>query len=300
VPVSAALAGLAPNTTYYYRVSASSAAGTATGAELSFKTLPSAIPIQVTDFNLFVLQKLSQIGGAVQGGVAAGGDATLSAYVEGAGLPNSKGARDDLIVGGNIDLKNVVVLNGNIAYGGTATSKNVKTPHGSVRKVANPLPIVATQSYVAGVAASWAALPANGSTSVSTSGGKIKTTTITLSGTDPTRNVFALSGADLAKTNNLRISVPSTSIVIVNISGADITLQAFVTTLKGADNRQIVYNFYQATKLTMKATAVRGTIWAPFADVSSAGGVVKGTLLAKSFTGAATAFETAAFAGPLP
>jgi choice-of-anchor A domain-containing protein len=292
------LSGLAPNTTYYFRVSATNAAGATDGAELSFTTL--ANPIQVTDFNLFAIEKLEYTSGSIQGRVAAGGNATLKSVSEGAGLPNSNGTRDDLIVGGNLSFTSGTVQNGNIVYGGTISLKNVTIQHGTARKVADPLSIAATRSYVAGVAASWAALPANGTTTVELVGSKTKTAKITLSGSDPVRNIFTLAGADLAKANNLKISAPAGSIVIVNIDGAMNSMQSFGTTLSGVDSQHIVYNFHRATSLTIKSLAVQGTVWAPLADVSFSSGNVSGTLLAKSFKGSSGSFRMAPFAGPLP
>ena len=48
VAVSAPISGLAPNTTYHFRISATNAGGTSKGADETFKTLPNA-PTVVTD-----------------------------------------------------------------------------------------------------------------------------------------------------------------------------------------------------------------------------------------------------------
>ncbi|MEP7189768.1 MAG: choice-of-anchor A family protein, partial [Roseiflexaceae bacterium] len=216
----------------------------------------------------------------------------------GTGLANSNGTRDDLIVGGDLDFNSGAVLNGNIVYAGKAKLKSVVIPHGTARKVSDPLALASTQSYVAAVAARWAALPSNGSTSVNFYGGK--TAVITLVGNDPTRNVFTLAGANLAKANKLEISAPASSIVVINIDGTKDAMEAFGIILSGVDSQHVVYNFYKATKLTMKKIGVLGTVWAPFADVSFSSGAINGTLLAKSFKGSNTEFKIAQFAGPLP
>src|SRR5262249_27742775 len=51
VAVSAALAGLAPGTTYHYRLVASSSAGTTTGSDLTFST-PLAVTINTNGFRV--------------------------------------------------------------------------------------------------------------------------------------------------------------------------------------------------------------------------------------------------------
>src|SRR5205085_4559322 len=98
--VSASLTGLAPDTTYYYRVVATSSAGTATGGEQSFRT---SAQVKSIDYNVFIFQDINHSSGTVEGRMAAGGNVTLNSYTIGSKLTNSHGARDDLIAGGNLN-----------------------------------------------------------------------------------------------------------------------------------------------------------------------------------------------------
>jgi choice-of-anchor A domain-containing protein len=291
IAVSALLLGLKPNTTYYYRVVATSSGGTATGAEQSFRTA-----VSVLDFNVYTLQDATfsgnPVGGSlVQGRVASGGNATLTSMTIGGGLPNSNGTRDDLIVGGNLTYNSGALASGNIVYSGTATLTNVTMKHGTARQVANPLS-TSTDAWAANVATTWASLPANGSV---TGAG---TTALNLTGADKYRNVFAVSAADLGTARTLRISVPSRSSVVINVSGAQVSIQNLNITIVGTDRLHVVYNFYAATSLAIGPVAVPGTIWAPSANVTVRSSSINGTLLAKSLQAAGASFNQGAYEGP--
>ena len=140
-PVSVTVGDLTPNTTYYYRVVATNAAGTTYGVERSFSTAA-----QVTDYDIYTLGDLTLRSGSVKGRVAAGGNASLSSMSIGNGL---SGTSDVLIVGGNLNANGGSVLNGNVVYGGTATLPSI--PHGTARQVTDPLAAAATEAWVRSV-----------------------------------------------------------------------------------------------------------------------------------------------------
>ena len=143
--VSATASGLTPNTTYYYRVVATNAAGTTYGLEQSFRTAA-----QVLDFTIYTLGDLTLNSGSVQGRVAAGGNATLSSISIGNGL---SGISDVLIVGGDLNYSGGSVKNGNVVYGGTAIALP-SIPNGTARQEANPLS-ASTEAWVKGVSTAW-------------------------------------------------------------------------------------------------------------------------------------------------
>src|SRR5207237_1311701 len=160
-------------------------------------------------------------------------------------------------------------------YSGTIVLTSVSISNGTARRVPNPLAIASTRSYALGVAGTWAALSANGTTTV-TGGTSVQ---ISLNGTNPTRNVFTVRGADLARATTLRINAPAGSVVIINIDGAQDSMQNMSITITGTDRQRVVYNFYQAAQLTLKSVSVLGTIWAPAANITLMSGSVAGTIL---------------------
>ena len=288
-PVSATVGDLTPNKTYYYRVVATNAAGTTYGLELSFRTAA-----QVTDYDIYTLGNLTLGSGSVKGRIAAGGNASLSSMSVGNGL---SGTSDVLVVGGDLTANGGAVLNGNVVYGGTATLNNLSIPQGTARQVANPLSAT-TAAWVTSVSTAWKNLAPNGT--VSGAG----TATLTLNGpiTNPatTRYIFAVSGANLAKAKTIEISAPGGSTVVINVSGSPGTISNTGMSVSGTDSRHVVFNFYEATKLTVNSSAVEGMIWAPLADATVTGGSVKVGLLAKSVQASSVSFNGSSFLGTLP
>ena len=106
-----------------------------------------------------------------------------------------------------------------------------------------------------------------------------------LSGTDPFLNVFHVSGTDLSSANNVQINVPNGSVVLVNIDGTNVSWSGGLT-VSGTSVSNVLYNFYQATSLTIQGIDIRGSILAPFADVNFVSGVINGQMIAKNFGGA--------------
>jgi hypothetical protein len=111
------------------------------------------------------------------------------------------------------------------------------------------------------------------------------TAVITLSGADPDLNIFAVDGADLSAANTLRIVVPQGSTVLVNVSGASVQMSGFGILLEGVQSSHVLYNFCEATSLTMQGISVEGTVLAPNAAVVFNNGQLNGTLVAASFEG---------------
>ena len=111
-----------------------------------------------------------------EGRVAVGGHGTFSAYGIGDKLPPDA-ARDDLIVGGDLDFTNGQVFGGNIVYGGAGRLAGVGTPHGTVRQQADVLPFAAIQQDLADKSAAWGAEAPNGRTTVRYSNLNLRGTT---------------------------------------------------------------------------------------------------------------------------
>ncbi|HEY0780912.1 MAG TPA: choice-of-anchor A family protein, partial [Thermoanaerobaculia bacterium] len=240
-------------------------------------------------FNLFVLGNLTQSGSDTEGRMAVGGNATLSSYSVGARLT---GTSDVLVVGGNLTFSGGTVAHGNVAYGGTATLSSVGLPNGTARR-AMPVDFAAQGQSLRALSALWGTLPANGTTTIP------PWKTIALKGTDRTLNVFSVAGKDLAQTSQLTIDVPSGSSVLVNVDGASDRMQNFGFQLTGVAAPSVVFNFFQATALSLSGIGVPGTVVAPLAAVTFNNGNVNGTLIGASLTGGGQT-NLQSFTGCLP
>ena len=284
-PVSAVLGGLAPNTTYYYRVVATNAAGTTNGAEQSFRTAT-----QVLDFTIYTLGDLTIGSGSIKGRIAAGGTMSLSSMSIGNGL---SGTSDVVIANGDLTVNGGSVLNGDVVYGGTATLNNLSIPQGTARQVTNPLS-PSTETWVKNVATAWKNMAPNGSVS------GLGADTLTLSGTDATRNVFLVSGADLARARDIQISAPVGSTVVINVSGASGALSNTGMSVSGTNSQYVVFNFFEATTLAVGSVGVQGMIWAPAAAITIGSGSIDAKLVGKSLQASSVSFNGSPYLGLLP
>jgi choice-of-anchor A domain-containing protein len=241
-------------------------------------------------FNVFMLESMTQTNTDVEGKLAVGTHANLSNYSVGFNLTGS--GTDVLVVGGNLTFAGGTVHHGNVAHGGTATLTNFSIPNGSTRR-ATPINFTTEGNTLKSRSTHFAGLPINGTTEVA--GSKA----ITLRGSHAGLNVFNVTAADLAQATQLSFAVPATSSVIVNVTGSSATMQFFGFQLNGADKRKVLYNFAQATVLTMQGIGIEGSVLAPKAAVRFDNGQINGSLIGKSLNGTGQS-NLSLFQGCLP
>jgi len=229
------------------------------------------------DFNVFTFGNITQSNTDIEGRVAAGGNINFQNFGVGVRLTNSNGTRDDLVAGGSLTYTNGSVYNGNVVYGTTKSLNGVSVLNGTVRQ-GQPINFANEQTSLRNRSQAWGGLSANGTTVYEY--GAVK-----LSGTNTTLNIFTVDGAQLNNANGLNINVPASSSVLINITGTNNRMQNFETFLTNVDQTKIVYNFYQATSFSLSGIGIKGTILAPFADVSFSNGQINGTLIGNSLIG---------------
>ncbi|MBI5650664.1 MAG: choice-of-anchor A family protein, partial [Chloroflexi bacterium] len=244
-----------------------------------------------TDFNSFILGDIAASSSTTQGRMAAAGNITLASYSIGTGLSNSNGTRDDLIAGGNLYYTSGQVSNGNAVYGGTGELISVSFPHGSPRQD-TVIDFGSAAAYLQNASADWATLTPNGAIT-------FEWNILTLTGTDPARNIFNVSGAQFSSANTIKINAPADSTVLINIDSLSPQLTSTGISIKGTSREFVIYNFYQATTLTLASVGIEGTVLAPRANISFNSGDVEGQLIGASLNGSGT-FKHEPFSGCLP
>ena len=285
------------------------------------------------DFNVFVFGNNTQSNSDTEGRVAVGGDANFT--LNGSGWTvgtQSPGNSYNLIVGGNLTNQyntlhggllvggnvnwNTPSITGNVAVNGNASFGNsggtiggtvdvVGTysrpgyyPPNHVPPTVTPLPFdfAAVKSQLQSQSTYLAGLVPNGSTTISFS-------QVLLNAAGPQNGfyTFNVTGAQLAAASGhgLSITAPSGSTVVVNINGTADSFQSMGITLNGVDNQHVLYNFNQATSLTLNAIGIEGTILAPWANVNFINGQINGSLIAQSLTGSGES-HLHLFQGSLP
>ena len=109
---------------------------------------------------------------------------------------------------------------------------------------------------------------------------------VTLTGTKAGLNVFKLKASDLWNANTVYIKAPAGSTVLVNVSGAEARMQYLGMSLSGGVKPEnVVFNFADATKVTLQGIGFQGSVMAPKATVQFDNGNLEGTLIACAWNG---------------
>ncbi|WP_411349530.1 DUF5057 domain-containing protein [Paenibacillus sp. WLX2291] len=246
------------------------------------------------DYNFFIKGNINMnsSGFSSEGKMAGGGNVTLSGgFNVGSKLTNTTSNTPVLIAGGNLSVEGGSVQNGIAVYGGTITAPQYK---GYTATQAKPINFDTAFTKLNTVSTQLAALTANGTTKLESKGG------VTLTGTDASLNVFNVSSLAISNTSSLNIQVPKTSTVIVNVSGTTVSMSGGLS-IKDTDGNdlnpgQVLFNFKQATTLSMSGIGIKGSILAPQAAVSF-GGSIEGTLIAASMNGSGSGAKLPLFSG---
>jgi len=253
-------------------------------------------------YNVFVFNNLTLTGADSGGRVAVGGNASMPGFYSiGQSILDSFTAPNNLTleVDGSITAGPANVYNGN-AYEGTAGA-SYASMNGGTFTIGGPKPInvAAEQGWLAAYSVQLSQLASNSNVVVNGSN-------VTLTGTDPTLEVFNLAIANLGGNNSVNINVNPNATVLINVSGASVTTSSAGFFLNGTQilgnsatgYQKILFNFYQATSITFGGS-FEGTVLATNANVSGSNGQLDGGLIAKSFTGN-TEFHDLLFTGNLP
>jgi choice-of-anchor A domain-containing protein len=236
-----------------------------------------------SDFVAFAHGDFTAANTQIAGRVAAGGNVSLASYALGSALPHDP-ARVDLIVGGNLTATNGSVQHGGVTYGGTVSGQVYAA--GPVRQAPPPFSFDDAFATLRERSAQWFDLPANGSISGPTYG------VLTLSGSDPDLNVFAVTAARLQSAQRITVNVPAGSTTIVNVSGSSYTSAAYPTSTVEPESLSstLLWNFPLATSVQIgPGLAWQGTVLAPSAVLSlPQNGQLNGQALAKRIDGGIT------------
>jgi choice-of-anchor A domain-containing protein len=227
------------------------------------------------DFNVFVFGNYKQ-GVDVLGGVAAGGNVQMQYFSVGRDV----GTGPMMVAGGSLDL-DAGTVHGETYYETSASITESVDLRGGDAVQGGPIDFAVEQAALEDLALDLAGLVPTGDTEVTDWDG------IYLTGSDTDANVFELDGRDLDKATWLTIDAPAGSTVVINVDECVLNIGNFYMDLQGVDETTILWNFWEACWLGMDALGVRGSVLAPFADVSFDNGNFDGTLIGASLTGRA-------------
>ncbi len=244
------------------------------------------------DFNVFVINDITQPSADTQGKMAVGRNATLACYSVADQLAPSNGTVDVLVVGKKLIFTSGGIYAGNAVYGDSSNLpvSAVSFFSGSVRKD-SVINFAAAKTYLENLSSQLSGYSVNGTT-------EFQWGTVRMTCNDPYLNVFTVNGNDLNTANTVEINVPNGSAVVVNIVGTTINWHGGLF-VNGTVMNNVLYNFPQTTSLSISGIDVTGSILAPFAAVNFPAGVQHGQMICKSMTGSGQ-FNLAPFLGNIP
>lgn len=246
-----------------------------------------------TGFNVFVWKDVDQPSSDTEGKMAVGRNATLGWYSVGDKLDLQTPPEDVLIVGNNLTYTSGAIYNGNVVYGNSTNLPvdAVSFVDGTLRQD-TPIDFNAAKSYLQSLSNQLAGYTTNGTNEEPYASGLI------LTGNDPFLNVFSVSGTLLSGKTDVQIQVPNGSVVLVNINGNNVSMSGGLE-VTGTDVGNVLYNFYEATNISIQGIDVRGSILAPWAEVNFSSGVQNGQMIAMSVVGSGQ-FNNHLFVGNIP
>jgi len=212
-----------------------------------------------------------------------------------------------VVAGGGISASNYFQINGggNVYAPTNSASYNWnENPKGSLISTgSSPVNFTSLRSTMDALTLELAALTPSGVVGAPTPKGG-NPSWLVLAGTSKTLNVFTVTAAQFASTNNpLDIEVPVGSTVIINVEGANVTLGAGIY-VNGQqegdgnnDDADILFNFADASTVSIDGQ-LDGAVLAPFAIFTS-GSQVGGTIIAAQI-GQTGEVHNLEFEGTLP
>jgi choice-of-anchor A domain-containing protein len=238
-------------------------------------------------FNAFVLDDLRSTPNA-EGPVAAGDEVSANAFGYNTLNLGGTGA-----VAGRRFVGSQGTIRGNMFYGETSSLSAVNFIGGSAQQ-GRPIDFALERDRLSQLSLELGALQATGTIKINPWG------TIELRGTNPELNVFELPTAALVGNRGLLFSVPSTSTIIVNVTGTQAAFESTNMDYGAVPDARVLWNFRQATTVRIAQTGFKGSLLAPLASVSHINGSLSGQLIAYALTGTNNGLSSRPFTGKLP
>jgi choice-of-anchor A domain-containing protein len=266
--------------------------------------------------SLIVGGNLVQNGGSTAGNVFVGGNLTsqntgYSPNLVVGGSATMTGGNDggNVFVGGSANLSGGVTIGGNLTMTGAngtlnASSNGGSSPQniyvtstthvndpsywntpkttGAPATPATPLDVYGSSTDIINASKSLSAL--TGATNISSNGGTI-TITLTKNGMNVI-DLSMLSGSTITGINVVTAPGVTPTGLIVNVAGDNLNFNGGSYNLGSLTDGQVLFNFGNATNISLTSLGFEGTLLAPLATVNFTSGNLNGALIANNYYGA--------------
>jgi choice-of-anchor A domain-containing protein len=245
---------------------------------LATAALATVVPsvASATNYNVFVSGNFTGQNSDTEGAIAAGGDVKLNNYSVGSNLNSSSNGNDTLVAGGSFTATNGQSNHGNLVAGSTVTTNSFNVANGTTSANTQSIDFAASVANYVSYSNTLASYAANGTTNFLSWG------SLTLTGTNSGLNVFNVSTT--SQLYQFNINIPSGSYALINWTGNPATFQNHEIATSAAYTN-VLFNFVDATSLTINGYNFKGSAIAPNADVKFSNGQFNGQLVAKSAGG---------------
>lgn len=225
-------------------------------------------------YNAYALGNFNSSGSDTEGAVAVAGNANLSSYSVNA-LHQAGNHGVSLAVGGNLAFNGGAINQGDAWVAGSKSVSNLGFS-GQYRSSA-PFSFASINQSLLQLSSDLAGVAANGSAVFDPWGG----VNFTGDGSAATQ-VFHVSGSALLNVNNIQFShLQAGQTLILDISGSSAGWRN--VGLSGFANYNVLFNFSDATDLTLTGVGVYGSILAPKATVNGGSGQVNGNVIVQNW-----------------
>lgn len=286
-------------------------------ATLAFSPLAlNAAPITLNeafDYNAYILGDMTGRNSDVEGRLAVGGNLDLDNFA--VGLKVEEGSTDSILdVRNDATLRNTRIYNGDAYVGGIVDIDNTVGLYNG-EDTSNPntlfndtmLDFDSINDDLLLLSSDWGAIAAT-STSIVNKNDQDEIWEIKFSATDDF-NVFDIHASDLSALNKrITVDLPTNSLNIINVFGDSVNLtqtgfhvkalggekhpdneahgsdHTLDTRHDGRYTNNVLFNFVDATNLSLSGIGFKGSILAPLADVSFYDGHIDGNFIAKSLS----------------
>lgn len=230
-----------------------------------------------------VLDNHTSLSSTVEGRLAVGGNLSLQNFSVGDKLDPST-LHDVVTVGGDVTFPSGQIYFGNLHAGGSVAgvgdAVRFGMAPGSVIRGNSALDINFTgeREYLQELSTNIANLPANGTVTMQWGGLELK------GDCSSSSQVFNVNGADFEIAHTFAVScIPADATVVFNVSGQDVSIKSMGMQSLTAFRDKALFNFPQATSLSMTSVGIEGSILAPFAQVNQPAGRIDGQVIVKSW-----------------
>ncbi len=231
--------------------------------------IPGSVQTFPRDFNAFILGDASGIPDA-EGPIAIAGNLTLQNFNINVVAKKQIG----LITGGVANLSNGTVA-GDASYG-AGSALNVVAVQGNTQ--AYPLDFAAASEQLRNMSLSFATRPATATTRIEPWGG------VYLAGQDTKLNIFDVTASSLAQAPYIEVNVPTNAVALINVSGSTGIVGNCGISVLGTNKQHVLWNFVDATDITIQSVSFPGSLLAPLASVHLNSGNLEGNLVAASLS----------------